>query len=280
MAYHAFTITIAPCFKDALIAKLTRTGALGAVETDEGMIMYFPDTILISTITNDLDVIKTILDASGNDHTLSYDHAMIPNQDWNETWKEGFVPIDVGDQFTILPTWETKSEHRINLIIDPAMAFGTGHHETTRSCLILMEKYAGKSGKNRFLDLGTGTGLLAIAASKMGYQKVVGVDTDPLATEAALKNIALNNVTNIEIHDGSIPDAGAGFDFIAANLISGVLVLLASGIAAILNTPGMAVLSGILVGQEDEVITAMEQAGLRCKEKLIDGKWVSLVVGK
>ena len=279
MAYHVFTITITPGFRDALIARLTQIGSLGAVETDEGMILYFPETVLLSTITNELNLIKTILETSGNEQVLSYDHTMIPDQDWNETWKKGFVPIDVGDHFTILPTWEKKSADRINLIIDPAMAFGTGHHETTRSCLILMEKYFDKSANDRFLDLGTGTGLLAIAASKMGYRKILGVDTDPLATEAALKNIAINNVTNIEIRDGSIPDAGTSFDFIAANLISGVLVLLASGISASLNTPGMAVLSGILVGQEDDVIKSMEHAGLHCKEKLIDGKWVSLLVG-
>jgi ribosomal protein L11 methyltransferase len=211
-------------------------------------------------------------------HELTFSYSLIPEQDWNESWKKGFTPLDVGERFTILPPWEKKHDDRINLVIDPGMAFGTGHHETTRSCLVLIEKYAVKSAKGRFLDLGTGTGLLAIAASKLGYKEVQAVDTDPLAIEAASMNIELNQVANVELREGSIVEASGMFDCVAANIISAVLVLLAPHIASRLNTTGIAVLSGILSGQEGEVIEAMEKARLTLREKYRDGKWVSLVV--
>jgi ribosomal protein L11 methyltransferase len=143
-----------------------------------------------------------------------------------------------------------------------------------------MEKYAAQGGKESFLDVGTGTGILAIAAAQMGYRRVVGLDTDILAVDAARQNIELNQASaGIEIREGSIAVQSGTFDLMAANIISGVL-LLAPEIASHLKSGGVAVLSGILLGQEDEVIEAMEQAGLRLFERYQDGKWISLAVGR
>ena len=211
---------------------------------------------------------------------MTFEHSIIPDQDWNESWKKGFTALDVGERFTILPPWEEEKSGRINLIIDPGMAFGTGHHETTRSCLVLMEKYATKSLKDRFLDLGTGTGLLAIAASKLGYRQVVAIDNDPLAVEAAVKNVAFNRIENMLIKTGSITDAEGSFDCIAANIISSVLTFLAPEISSRLNPSGITILSGILAEQADEVIKAYELNGLKLIENFPDDKWVSLVLRK
>jgi ribosomal protein L11 methyltransferase len=152
-------------------------------------------------------------------------------------------------------------------------ARGTGHHETARSCNVLIERYTPTVKRERFLDLGTVTGLLAIAAHKLG---VIGIDHDPLDIAAAKKNLILNKVGSITFLEGDITDAHGTFDMIAANLISGTLVNLAGEIASRLRKPGIAVLSGILKGQGDEVAAAMERAGLVCAERLRDGKWVSL----
>ena len=278
MPYYEFTISVADRFKDHLIKKLTDSGCLGVIEQDEALIAYFPETVDIKTITGDLSLVKALIEKSGETKGLSFEHRLIPEQDWNESWKKGFVPIDVGERFTILPPWEEKKEGRINLIIDPAMAFGTGHHETTRSCLVLMEKYAEQGRKESFLDVGTGTGILAIAAHKLGFQRVIGVDTDPLAEDAALINIGLNHAEGIEIRGGGIESMNETFDFIAANLISGVLVQLAPSLASHLKPGGIAILSGILAGQDDEVAEAMSGAGLKLVERYPDGKWVSLAV--
>jgi ribosomal protein L11 methyltransferase len=297
-------------------------------ENPDSLIAYFPETTDIKLIKGRISLFIDLLEKAGLAPLLSHEQRVIPHQDWNESWKKGFKPLDVGKQFTILPPWEEKREGRINLVIDPGMAFGTGHHETTRSCLVLMGKYAaakrGEAKKNKnedfcsrkdakdakfsklltffaslaplrekpfgfdsidlskqsFLDLGTGTGVLAIAASRLGYQHVLAIDTDPLAVEATEKNCEVNNVINVEIKLESLSDEIGTFDVIAANLISGVLIDLAAALARHLKPHGIAFLSGILAGQEDEVIEAMKKSGLELIEKYPDDKWVSLVVQK
>lgn len=278
MSYHEFTISISDAFKDQLIQRLSARGCLGMIENDGNLIAYFPETLDRDAVQNDLALLKTLLEKAGHDNELAFDHALIPEKDWNATWKKEFKSIDVGERFAVLPPWEEKRTGRINLVIDPAMAFGTGHHETTRSCLVLMEKYLPKTSLDSFLDLGTGTGILAIAARKLGCRRVVGIDTDILAKDAAQENIVINQVPDVEILQGSTPELHETFDVVAANLISGVLVLIAPALFTLLKPAGIAILSGILIGQENEVIAAMEQAGLTLREKHPDGKWMSLVV--
>ena len=278
MPYYEFTISVADRFKDRLINKLMKSGCLGVMEGEDSFIAYFPGSSDVDALLRELSQVQALLEKSGEARRLVYSHRLIPEEDWNESWKKGFVPIDVGTRFTILPPWKEKRKDRINLIIDPAMAFGTGHHETTRSCLVLMEKYGLRNKKESFLDVGTGTGILAIAAAKLGYRRVLGVDTDDLAVDAARVNIELNQAEGIEIRQGGVESVKGAFDLIAANLISGVLVELASELAAHMKPDGVAILSGILTGQDDEVVDAMEKAGLKLVERYPDGKWTSLVV--
>jgi ribosomal protein L11 methyltransferase len=278
MAYHEFIITIEGVFTDALVKTLVDSGCLGVIEQDESLAAYFPESADTDSIIQELSIFRALSEKAGHAHGLTFTHSLIQEQDWNESWKKGFLPLDVGQHFTILPPWEQNKENRINLIIDPGMAFGTGHHETTRSCLVLMEKYVDRTAKGSFLDLGTGTGILAIAAYKLGYHRILGIDTDPLSIEAAHKNCELNSVFNIEIKHGSLSETDEKYNVIAANLISGVLIQLAPALLSRLKSGGIAFLSGILSGQEDEVIDAMQKARLELVEKHPDGKWVSLVV--
>jgi ribosomal protein L11 methyltransferase len=277
MPYHQVTITIPGQFKDTLLRKLAELGSLGALDQDHTITAYFPATTQLSAIVGELQVVLLLLNAAEHDVPVRIEHSLLPDTDWNESWKKGFTPIDVGERFVILPPWEHPSGNRIPLIIDPGMAFGTGHHETTRSCLVLMERYADAVRKERFLDLGTGTGLLAIAALALGFRSVVGVDTDPLAIEASRRNIALNKADRIELHEAGIDKCEGKFDMIAANLISGTLVQLAGEIASRLMQAGVVIMSGILSGQDDEVVSVAKNSGLDCVERLSDGKWVSLV---
>jgi ribosomal protein L11 methyltransferase len=131
--------------------------------------------------------------------------------------------------------------------------------------------------KDRFLDVGTGTGILAIAASKLGYRHVAAVDIDPLAVDAAQRNAGLNGMQEIEIRQGSIDATSGTYDMITANLLSEILIRLAPEMAARLSAKGVAILSGIIEGQEGDVVSAMEAAGLRTVERILDGRWVSLV---
>jgi len=139
-----------------------------------------------------------------------------------------------------------------------------------------MEKYSFIGRRGSFLDVGTGTGILAIAAAKLGYRRVVGVDTDILAVNAARVNIDFNHVPGIDIREGSISNLNETFDFITANIISGVLILLAPAIAAHLKPGGIAVFSGILNGQDEEIVEAMIRTDLKIVERYSDGKWISL----
>ncbi|MGO9613855.1 MAG: 50S ribosomal protein L11 methyltransferase [Dissulfurispiraceae bacterium] len=277
MAYYEIIITIADKARDALIGRLSAMGCLGIIENDGHLIAYFPDTLGINNITSGIVAFKSILQESGFDSEFSFNYVFISERDWNETWKKKFQPLDVGQRISVIPPWETERSARINLIIDPGMAFGTGHHETTKTCLTLIEKTSKTGKRGRFLDVGAGTGILAIAASKFGFSHATGVDTDPLAVDAARRNILLNKLSNVEIRQGTILDVHGTYDMIAGNLMSEILINIAPEIAACLNEAGIVIASGMLAGQEDDVIRAMEKEGLRCDAKIEDGRWVSVL---
>jgi ribosomal protein L11 methyltransferase len=203
-------------------------------------------------------------------------------EDWMEVFRSQHSPVRVSARLVVRPSWcpPQKGPGR-EIVIDPGLAFGVGNHATTRLTLYLVDQAIGAPPARppaRMLDLGTGTGILAIAAAKLGYQRVVGIDTDPLAVDAGLLNIEINHTSDVEIREGSLSETGETFDVIAANLISGVLVELATALAAHLNPGGTAILAGILIGQENDVIEAMDRAGLPLREPYHDGKWVSLVM--
>lgn len=293
MGYYEFKIMVSEESKDALTQRASEIGALGFVENADNIVVYFPDVLGIENIKKQLNGFKDILKKSGLNGNLSYDYVFISERDWNESWKKKFKPIKVGDAITILPPWENKKEgspknhkifggngeRRINLIIDPGMAFGTGHHETTKTCLMLIEKFAKKlPQKEHFLDFGTGTGILAIAALKLGFKRAVCLDIDPLAIDAAKRNAELNGIENIDIVEGSIDRAKEIFDFIAANLMSDILIQNAAKISQHLKPDGIAMLSGIIDGQDFDVIKAMQDNGLHTLDTIKDGRWVTVIV--
>jgi ribosomal protein L11 methyltransferase len=280
MTYIEIMVTTPEESQDALINKMSEMGAIGFVEQDGGLIGYFEPKQSPAEICNELGRFRSVLETSGLDASFSLSHNVLPEKDWNETWKKNFTPIDVGDNLTIIPSWLQSETNRIPIIIDPGMVFGTGHHETTRTCLSLIEKASKNSNKRRLLDIGTGTGILAIGAGRLGFNEVVAVDIDPLCVDAAARNVAANGLGNVEIKEGGISVSAGTFDVIVANLLSEILTEIASDLAARLHPGGTAVLSGMLTGQEDGVIQAMISSGLTFQEKIIDNKWVSLVMTK
>ena len=163
------------------------------------------------------------------------------------------------------------------MIIDPGMVFGTGYHETSQTCLIIIEQISKGGQKESCLDIGTGSGILAIGAAKLGFRNVAAVDIDPMAIDAAKRNVEENSLANVLIKEGDIKAVEGPFDLIVANLLSGILVDIAPEILIRLNSGGKAILSGMLAGQEDDVRKAYEKAGLTLSETVISGKWVTLV---
>lgn len=280
MTYIEIVVTAPEESRDALVSRMSEMGAIGFMEQDDGLIGYFEPKQSPAEICGELDRFRSVLEASGLDASFSLSANVLPDKDWNETWKKNFMPIDVGDDLTIIPSWLHSETDRIPIIIDPGMVFGTGHHETTRTCLSMIEIIARAGRKRKFLDIGTGTGILAIGASRLGFGQVTAVDIDPLAVDAARRNAEANSLTNVEVLEGTILAAGHGFDLIAANLLVEILVGIAPALSDRLDPGGKAILSGLLVGQENSVIEAMTASGLTFQEKIIDNKWVSLVVTK
>lgn len=277
MGYHEFNIKISNNSKEALIGKLAAIGCLGIIVNEESIVVYFPDVMYVDLVKKELSAFEEVLRNSGLPYELSYEYIYISEKDWNESWKENFQPIDIGENLTVIPPWLEPKSGRMNLIIAPQMAFGTGHHETTKRCLMLIEKLSQQmQQKNKFLDIGTGTGILAIAASKLGFKEIVGLDIDPLAIDAAKRNVILNNLRNITIKCDGFNKLKDDFDFIIANLLSGVLIELATDIISHLRNNGIIVFSGIIEGQEHDVINTYEGHGICFLDKITDGRWVTL----
>ncbi len=280
MPYHQFNISAPKQLLAPLIQRCMALGSLGVIEGSDSLTAYFPHSLSPKLILRELDIAISLLSSrvSAN-RRPAVTHEVIPDSNWNATWQARFKPLSIGKCFSIIPPWEKASRGRIALIIDPGMAFGTGHHETTRSCLLLMEKYASVTPRKRFLDLGTGTGLLAIAARKLGFEKVLGIDNDPESIKASRRNRILNGARGVSLRECGIGMTRGVFDMIAANLIAGTLIELSPSIARRTAPSGIVIMSGILKGQDREVLAAARNAGLRLRERLRDGKWVSLVLG-
>lgn len=278
MRYLEYVFTVPDETREALATRLMKMGSTGLIEKPCQLVAYFEEGFEVQTILDQLSSFREVLRASGLDPEFSFIHSDLPDRDWNESWKESFVPMDVGERFTIIPSWIRHETDRIPLIVDPGMVFGTGHHETTRRCLELIAELSDKIPHDRFLDIGTGTGILAIAAARVGFNRVFAVDVDPLAVDAAQRNAEANGLQDIRVMPGTIDSTEGPFDLIAANLISEILTGIAPAIAGRLSPEGRAVLSGMLSGQEEGVIAAMEHAGLIVERNLLDGQWVTLVV--
>jgi ribosomal protein L11 methyltransferase len=205
----------------------------------------------------------------------------VADQDWLAEWKKGYEPIAVGQSLLICPSWrrdQARNSDRIVIEIDPGMAFGTGTHETTRGCLELLEKYW-KGGS--LLDVGTGTGILAIAAVKLRPgSRVVGFDLDPEAVEVALENAAINGVADeIEIEVNKLSSyQGQEFDLILANLTADVIIPLSPEFPQVLKPQGALIVSGVLREQTDDVRAALESHNLSLIEMMPEGDWMTMAL--
>lgn len=280
MRYFEFTINAPDESREAITNKLTEMGSTGFLEKGEKILSYFEEKVDIAGICDELSLFRDVLRSSGLDPAFSFEYSLLPEKDWNENWKKNFLPIDIGENLTIIPSWLKKDTDRIPIIIDPGMVFGTGYHETSQTCLILIEKISKENRKESCLDIGTGSGILAIGAARLGFKHVTAVDIDPMAIDAALRNVEENGLSNVQIKAGDIFAVNSPFDLIVANLLSGILVDIAQEIVSRLNAGGKAILSGMLTGQEDEVLKSFENAGLILSEKVISGKWVTLIFSK
>jgi ribosomal protein L11 methyltransferase len=203
-----------------------------------------------------------------------------PQQDWNAEWKKHYRPLHITGRIWVAPPWEQPrlKKGEILLIIDPQMAFGTGNHESTQLMIRALEKYL--TPNLRVLDAGTGSGILAILAKKLGAAEVFAFDIEPEAIDNARHNALINKTTEIDFCCGDFTVVPAGeFDVILANINRNILLELMSSFREVLRRNGLLILSGILTSDE-EVLQKSMSGWLEYLEKFEDKDWISLVLKK
>ncbi len=202
-------------------------------------------------------------------------------KDWTETWQSYYRVMHVGQRTVIVPSWLEYEPEPDDIVLDlnPGMAFGTGLHPTTRLCLRAIEARLGAGV--RALDLGTGSGILAVLIAKLGAAEIVALDTDPVAVDATTATAERNGVAGvIRVGQGSLDAAEGHFGFIAANIIANVIIELADGLADALEPGGTLVVSGIIEDRYEEVALALAAAGLVLVDLLRETDWVAIVAEK
>ncbi len=208
---------------------------------------------------------------------------IVAESDWANAWKEHYHVVHLGNRFVIKPTRREYDVQpgEIVMELDPGMAFGTGLHPTTQMCLAAIEKYA--QPEMSTLDLGTGSGILAIGAALLGVKSIVGIDNDPLAVKVAAENAALNHVAGqIAVQLGSLAEAAQQtYDLIIVNILARVIIgLCEAGLGSVLRAGGRAIFAGLIDTQEYGVREALQAQGLEVIDRLQDKDWVCLIARK
>ncbi len=208
----------------------------------------------------------------------------VDEEEWSTAWKKYYHPIKVGEKLVIVPMWEKYEEKPGEIIVrmDPGMAFGTGTHETTRLVCGLIEKYIVPG--QRMLDVGTGSGILAICASKLGAKECFAYDIDPVAVRVAKENVKDNELTNIScgVSDllKDVDLSGGKFDFAVANIVADIIVRMSDDIGNYIKDGAYLICSGIIERYEADVRAAMERNGFDIVETARESDWVAMVCQK
>ncbi len=199
-------------------------------------------------------------------------------QDWLNNWKQYFNPIEVGQKLLIRPTWRDKydPQGRVVLNLDPGLAFGSGTHETTRLCLQAVEKYTTNS--STILDVGCGSGILAVASLLLGAKSAVGVDIDEMAVKTAKENAVLNKVDDkFTVLSGNLTDKVEGkYSIVVANIVADAIIMLSKDIKNFMYEDSYYIMSGIIDTRVDDVLNAIEDT-FEVTEKLLENGWCCLV---
>jgi ribosomal protein L11 methyltransferase len=198
-------------------------------------------------------------------------------QDWADNWKAHFPPLDIGERLWVHPPWITEIPFgRVAVMIDPGMAFGTGHHASTRGCLTFLERCVAADRSMRVLDIGTGSGVLSIAAAKLGAGEVWAIDTDPDACTIATVNAHANGVGERVHVRPDLPGVTGAFDIVVANLFATQLIEMATLIHDRLVPSGTAIGAGILVTESESVVHAWRAAGLAVGLRIDEAEWTTI----
>ena len=259
-------------------------GALGVVEEEQPGLgarlrAFFPGTFLAGTLETKVRAYLEGLRALGFEPPTDVSVVPLADENWADAWRAHFTPRVVGRRLLILPPWETPAHNgRMVITIDPGRAFGTGHHGSTLGCLERLESVIERDGPTRMIDLGTGSGILAIAAARLGVRAVLAVDDDPDAVAAAMANVARNHVADrirCVLADAARFDE-APAPLAVANLLTAAHQRLGAQYARALLPGGTLLLGGILDGEGPDLAAALGDHGFALRESLSVEGWTTL----
>ena len=225
-----------------------------------------------------LPLFRQRLDDAGVEYTLNTEG--VEQEDWQNAWKQYYHAMDIGRRLAIVPGWEEYDTDRTVITMDPGMAFGTGTHETTSLCLETLDELV-QSGE-RMLDIGTGSGILAIAALKLGAKEAEGVDIDPMCVRTAGENARRNGVAErLTVLVGDLSDKASGvYNIITANIVAAAILSLAPAVPALMAPGAKFIASGIIDERRDEVLDGLKAAGLRPVQVKEKRGWVCIICEK
>ena len=222
-----------------------------------------------------LGAIQARMEAAGIPYTVRT--AGVAQEDWQNGWRKYYHPMEIGRRLAVVPSWQAYDTDRVKLLLDPGLAFGTGGHETTSLCLEALDELT--AGGERVLDIGTGSGILAIAALKLGAACAEGVDIDPVAVRTACENATLNGVAGqFTGLVGDLSDKASGtYQIITANIVANAIISLAPAVPGLLAEGGHFIASGIIDTRAQEVAEALAKAGLTIAQRKDKRGWVCFV---
>ena len=267
-----FELIVSPsAFKDEILNFLMERFFNGIEESDSGFILRSEDKF--DGLLEELKEYKSALEELfETNFDLKIELKEKSNRDWIKNYQESIKPVEI-EEFYIRPSWYENKDNKVNIIIDPALAFGSGHHETTSSCVKAIKRYV-KRG-NELLDVGCGSGILGIIANKLGAE-VTACDTDELAVKSTKENFNLNNATYKNIFQGSANNTNEKFDIVVANIIADILIIISSDLKNRLKPGAVLILSGIIDKYKDKVLKKYKD--LELVEEIKENEWVTLVL--
>lgn len=240
---------------------------------------YFPDTENMEEHMSFLrERIVGLKEFGINSEPFRVEGKKVFEEDWANSWKKYYKPIRIGSRIVIKPTWEDYNAAPEDLVVemDPGMAFGTGTHETTKLCIEILQDYV-KGGETVF-DVGTGSGILAITAAKLGAKEVLAIDLDPVAVDSANINVRLNQMNQVTVKEGNLLDeTGDKADVVIANIIADVIIFLAKDLDRVLKPGGLFIGSGIIHLREQDVLDQLNASGFEVLEVRNENDWRAVV---
>lgn len=281
-AYVSLTIDLPEAEAELVQDLLHEAGALGLEVRDReappmpGVRGPAPGEAIVIGFFDDMALLESARAQVAESHpSARIQVAEVPQQDWSESWKALIKSVQVG-RLWVGPPWEAPNapKDKVRLVIEPKMAFGTGDHPTTSLCLEAVDAYLAAHPGATVLDVGTGTGVLAIAALKLGAKRAVGVDNDPMSVELARENAAVNQTPQAELSGKTLDQIPGTFDLVLANILANTLVDLAPLIVP--KVGDRLVLAGVLAHQRDEVEAAYVRQGLMPAGGGRQGDWVRI----